>query len=617
MLKNLQKYIAVILIALLLSLSACSNQDSEYTSTDNTEKSSNSIATPSENSIDVYSGPGDDYIKLTSITSTQIQEKLKYEKDWIEVDYGNKRGYVRADECDDVDINKIPHVVYSISSNMYPYPTLYNVRVDITLFDEASVYSTPKSSGSPIIVNQNESVLILCHEKSALKDYIQIEYSTEKGKRRGYCDSVDLLSLDNPLVNFAEVKHKNACIKYENTEYYSSSGEVTSYSNGWHKKDEKKLSKTEVDWLAGIVGVIAGNDINKEAIESTQGKLQLYDTKDQQYKNANASDTIKAAQADIVDFLIGSTISFLDNGVKTTTLDVRMDEYNGEKRIVIRTGVPIEFAKAGKETTLSSLIVEKENTALSLVESDKRADEKIKQMYPNLDKNKTYSMKMTFSKDFDGNNYGYYIVIDKNAEVYAVPIIHPGTSFQVFSEDGFVYDAAWDLATAMIKVDENSKKTILNLLLENGFEINGYSNRAVDGNIPSDAFGYNGHHYYFYKENCETWEDAKAFCENLGGHLAIINNEEENTKLYDFMKSSNIDSAYFGLTDVEKEGVWKNVDGSNAEFINWSDGEPNNERGIENYAMFYFKSSAYHWNDGDFSHGTENDPAIFICEWDY
>ena len=66
--------------------------------------------------------------------------------------------------------------------------------------------------------------------------------------------------------------------------------------------------------------------------------------------------------------------------------------------MVIRTGVPIEFAKAGKETTLSSLIVEKENTALSLVESDKRADEKIKQMYPNLDKNKTYSMKMTFQR---------------------------------------------------------------------------------------------------------------------------------------------------------------------------------------------------------------------------
>lgn len=504
--------ILAILLAVLLFLSACSNQNGNGTGTDNTEKSSNSIA-PSERNIDVYAGPGDEYIKLTSISTTQIQDRLKYEKDWIEVDYGNKRGYVRADECGDVDINKIPHVVYSISSNMYPYPTLYNARVDITLFDEASVYSTPKSSGSPITVNQNESVLILCHEKSALKEYIQIEYSTEKGKRRGYCESVDLLSLDNPLVNFAEVKQKNACIKYKNTEYYSSSGEETSYSNGWHKKDEKKLSKTEVDWLAGIVGVIAGNDINDDAIESTQGKLQLYDTKDRQYKNANTNDKAATAKISIVDFLLGSTISFIENGVKTTTLDVRMDEYNGEKRMVIRTGVPIEFAKAGKETTLSSLIVEKENTALSLVESDKRADEKIKQMYPNLDKDKTYSMKMTFSKDFDGNNYGYYIVIDKNAEVYAVPIIHPGTSFQVFSEDGFVCDAAWDLATAMIKVDENSKKIIINLLSENGFEINGYNTETPQSepvSKKSDLYNYLGTDLYQFVDMIGDMHDVGA-----------------------------------------------------------------------------------------------------------
>ncbi len=67
------------------------------------------------------------------------------------------------------------------------------------------------------------------------------------------------------------------------------------------------------------------------------------------------------------------------------------------------------------------------------------------------------------------------------------------------------------------------------------------------------------------------------------------------------MKTTEYESAYFGLTDSENEGVWKNVDGSEPKFINWSDGEPNNERGIENYAMFYYKSPEYKWNDGDFS----------------
>lgn len=367
--------------------------------------------------------------------------------------------------------------------------------------------------------------------------------------------------------------------------------------------------------MAGIVGVIAGNDVNDDAIEKTQGKLQLYDSKDRQYKNANATDKDATAKASIIDFLLGSTISFLDNGVNTTTLNVRMDEYNNEKRIVIRTGVPIEFSRAGKETTLSSLIVEQNSTPLTLIESKKRADEMIKKMYPNLDKSKSYSMKMVFSKNFEYNNYGYYIIIDKKKEVFAVPIIHQGTSFQVFSEDGFVCDATWDLATALIKVDDNSKKTILNLLAENGFEIDGYE-KTIGPKFPNTTFEYNGHHYNFYKNDCETWEEAKEFCEKVGGHLAIIDNEDENTVLYDKMKDLGIESAYFGLTDAKEEGIWKNVDGSNPKFINWSDGEPNNERGIENYAMFYYKSPAYHWNDGDFSHGTVNDPAIFICEWD-
>ena len=32
--------------------------------------------------------------------------------------------------------------------------------------------------------------------------------------------------------------------------------------------------------------------------------------------------------------------------------------------------------------------------------------------------------------------------------------------------------------------------------------------------------------------------------------------------------------------------------------------------------MFYYKSSEYKWNDGDFENGTVNDYAAFICEWD-
>lgn len=133
--------------------------------------------------------------------------------------------------------------------------------------------------------------------------------------------------------------------------------------------------------------------------------------------------------------------------------------------------------------------------------------------------------------------------------------------------------------------------------------------------LPDDAVEYNGHYYYLYSDICDTWEEAKTYCESVGGYLAIIDDDAENTFLYDLMKQAGHKNAYFGLSDCETEGVWKYVDGSDPEYTNWSNGEPNNERGVEHYAMFYYKSPEYQWNDGDFNHGTTNDNANFFCEW--
>ena len=179
--------VVICITLVLVFFSACSNQ----TTTEQKDNSSKIINTqPSEvvadDKINVYGGPGDDYIKITSISQKQIKKTIKYENEWIEVDYGDKRGYVKANECDNIDVNKIPHVVYSMNSNIYPYPTIYNTKIELSLFDEANVYSIPKSSGSPITIGEKENIIILCQEKSALKDYIQIEFITDRGKRRGW-----------------------------------------------------------------------------------------------------------------------------------------------------------------------------------------------------------------------------------------------------------------------------------------------------------------------------------------------------------------------------------------------------------------------------------------------
>lgn len=631
-LKFKKLFSAILCLCMVICISSCSAEKDNISATNQTEKAT----TESISEIEVYAGPGNDYVLLNKISKNNITEYIKIENGWIEVEYDNKRGYINEDNVNEIDTNKIPHVVYQINQNVLPYPTVFNVKVPKSLFDDAKVYYSPKASGTPTIINEDEDVTILCSETGTLKNYIQIEFQTDKGKRRGYCESNDLLSLDNPLLNFEEVKQKNATITYNGNKYYSSSGEASSLSNDWSEIDEKSIKKVEVNWIAGITGVIAGNDINEDAVKSTEGKIELEDIRKRKYINANTGGSKISNIFDIADFIVGSVSSFIESGVEITDLNVRMDEYSGEKRIIIKTGTPIEYSKAGKETDLSSLIVEKNNTALTLVESQKKADEMIKNMYPNLDKNKTYSMHMTFSDEFKDNNYGYYIVIDNKCNVYAVPIIHNGTSFKVFSEGKFICDAAWDISASMIKFDDKSAERILDVLSKNGFIIDGYEMKSDQQSIsetntisyPKDSIEYNGHHYKVFEDKGYTWQEAKLYCESIGGHLVTITSSGEESFIVDLLKKSSNEYRYFiGATDDDKEDEWKWITGEQFDYKKWitQNSEPSNRCDIcgseENFVCIEYSYLSNHnfdgqcWNDIE-NLPCDNDSKGFICEWD-
>ncbi|MBQ4404016.1 MAG: hypothetical protein II857_06345 [Selenomonadaceae bacterium] len=134
--------------------------------------------------------------------------------------------------------------------------------------------------------------------------------------------------------------------------------------------------------------------------------------------------------------------------------------------------------------------------------------------------------------------------------------------------------------------------------------------------IPSDAFVYDGHKYYVYSNVADTWEAAEAYCESLGGHLAVINDSEENNAIVSYLFSRNEDKIYYiGFSDAEHEGNWTWVTGEAVTYTNWASGEPNNhgERGAENYACIVPRNGKFidKWNDRYFFSGD-----YFICEWD-
>lgn len=134
--------------------------------------------------------------------------------------------------------------------------------------------------------------------------------------------------------------------------------------------------------------------------------------------------------------------------------------------------------------------------------------------------------------------------------------------------------------------------------------------------VPSGAVEFNGHYYYVYDVDTVTdWSAAQEYCEAKGGYLSTITSQEENDFLYNYIHQCGYESAYFGLTDEGSEGTWSWCNGEPLSYVNWADGEPNNENDSENYGMLYWKYTDGAWNDGDFGHMTDSGGTAFICEW--
>jgi hypothetical protein len=142
--------------------------------------------------------------------------------------------------------------------------------------------------------------------------------------------------------------------------------------------------------------------------------------------------------------------------------------------------------------------------------------------------------------------------------------------------------------------------------------------QAATSVIPSDAkyFSSNGHYYKVYHLT-KTWQQARAYCASLGGHLATITSAQEQA----FIKTLGCKKNYnywLGATDAAKEGTWKWVTGEKWSYQAWGSNQPDNSQlktGVtENYLQFCV-NWGYLWNDSD---NTQDSTASigFICEWD-
>lgn len=132
---------------------------------------------------------------------------------------------------------------------------------------------------------------------------------------------------------------------------------------------------------------------------------------------------------------------------------------------------------------------------------------------------------------------------------------------------------------------------------------------------------FNGHSYALFnvtEKVAGTWDEAQAYCESLGGYLAIINSAEENDAIFKLVCEKASGYAFFGYSDELSEGTWLWSDGqTDSGYTNWgvdSDGkpEPNSASPNEDYAEFTANRTDGTWNDSTFG----QDTYVFVCEWD-
>ena len=133
-----------------------------------------------------------------------------------------------------------------------------------------------------------------------------------------------------------------------------------------------------------------------------------------------------------------------------------------------------------------------------------------------------------------------------------------------------------------------------------------------------------GRVYELY-DNALSWEEAKAHCESLGGHLVTINSAEEN-ELVHSMISDDSRIAWIGAYFDTETGAWRWVTDEEFDYTNWASGEPtNSEASPEPYAHMHpcdigtVQVSAT-WNDMSILDSWTSHYAVqnssYICEYE-
>ncbi|MDY8109747.1 PA14 domain-containing protein [Fulvimarina sp. 2208YS6-2-32] len=121
----------------------------------------------------------------------------------------------------------------------------------------------------------------------------------------------------------------------------------------------------------------------------------------------------------------------------------------------------------------------------------------------------------------------------------------------------------------------------------------GRSTTSFGADAAAPAFHRLGTSIYIEGTPGLTREQAEAEAKAMGGKLVEVGSAEENAFLRERFGGAN--EIWLGIDDVRTEGSWRNQDGTDATYLNFAPGEPNNYGNEDFVAM---RSDGL-WNDLD------------------
>jgi Lectin C-type domain len=121
---------------------------------------------------------------------------------------------------------------------------------------------------------------------------------------------------------------------------------------------------------------------------------------------------------------------------------------------------------------------------------------------------------------------------------------------------------------------------------------------------PKDTVRFGGHTYALIKDPA-SWHVAKQRCEEMGGHLIVIDSSAEGA----FFESlcTTTDWTWAGASDEETEGKWVWVTGKQLARTDWIAMD-----GSEEQHYLGFNRLSKKWHDCNEEHRVH-----FVCEWDH